>query len=66
MNMDPAITPDELQQRLAAFPTPTLVDVRRQPAFDADPAVIAGAIRHTPDTIARWAAGLEPWRAVVV
>jgi rhodanese-related sulfurtransferase len=66
MHMDSAITPHELQQRLTAFPPPALIDVRRQPAFDADPAVIAGAMRHAPDTIARWAAGLEPWRAVVV
>ena len=66
MNMDPMITPDELQQRLAAFPTPTLVDVRRQPAFAADQMMIPGAIRHPPDTVAQWAAGLEPWRAVVV
>jgi len=66
MNMDMALTPLELTQRLAAFPPPALIDVRRQPAFDADPAVIPGAIRHPPDTIAQWAATLEPWRAVVV
>ena len=33
--MDAAITPLVLKSRLAAFPPPTLVDVRRQPAFDA-------------------------------
>ena len=32
--MDASITPIALKQRLAAFPPPTLVDVRRQPAFD--------------------------------
>ena len=31
MNMDAAITPVELSQRLAAFPPPALIDVRRQP-----------------------------------
>jgi rhodanese-related sulfurtransferase len=66
MNMDLAITPTELTHRLAAFPPPTLIDVRRQPAFDKDAAVIPGAIRHPPETVAQWAGTLEPWRQVVV
>ena len=66
MNMDRAITPLELTQRLATFPPPALIDVRQPPAFDVDATVIPGAIRHPPDTIAQWAATLEPWRAVVV
>jgi rhodanese-related sulfurtransferase len=60
------ITTDELQQRLGAFPPPALIDVRRQPAFDADPVVIPGAIRRAPEAVAEWARDLEPWRAVVV
>lgn len=64
--MDAALTPIELKQRLAAFPPPTLVDVRRQPAFEQDPAVIPGAIRRLPETVENWATELEPWRAVVV
>jgi rhodanese-related sulfurtransferase len=66
MSMAGAITSDELQQRLGAFPPPTLIDVRRQPAFAADPQVIPRAIRRAPETIADWARDLEPWRAVVV
>ena len=46
MTTDAAISPLELKQRLAAFPPPALIDVRRAPAFDADPNVIPGAVRH--------------------
>jgi rhodanese-related sulfurtransferase len=66
MSMTGAISSAELQQRLGAFPPPALIDVRRQPAFDADPHVIARAIRRAPEAIADWARDLEPWRAVVV
>ncbi|MEP7182153.1 MAG: chromate resistance protein ChrB domain-containing protein [Betaproteobacteria bacterium] len=66
MKLDAAVTPLELKQRLAAFPPPTLVDVRRPAVFDADPAVIPGAIKRDPGTIAEWADGIEPWRPVVV
>ena len=64
--MDAAITPLELKQRLAAFPPPTLVDVRRQPAFLQDSQVIAGAIRRLPEAVDTWSATVEPWRPVVV
>ena len=64
--MDAAITPIELKQRLAAFPPPTLVDVRRQPAFEQDPAIIPGALRRLPEAVHAWADAIEPWRPVVV
>ena len=64
--MDAAVTPLELTQRLAAFPPPTLVDVRRQAAFEQDPETIPGAIRRLPEAVDAWAADLEPWRPVVV
>ena len=60
------ITPKELQQRLGAFPPPTLIDVRRQAAFDADGDVIASAVKRAPEAIAEWVRALEPWRPVVV
>ena len=66
MIMDAAISPLELEQRLAAFPPPTLVDVRRAPAFAADPAVIPGAVKRDPERVVGWADTLEPWRPVVV
>ena len=66
MTLDAAITPLELSRRLAAFPPPTLVDVRRQPAFDNDPHVIPGALRRLPEAVDDWVGALEPWRPVVV
>ena len=66
MSMTGAVNPDELQQRLGAFPPPTLVDVRRAPAFDKDPSVIKGAVKRAPEAIFEWARDLEPWRPVVV
>lgn len=60
------ISPQDLQRRMGAFPPPALVDVRRQPAFDADPRIIEGALRRTPETVAEWSRELEPWRPVVV
>ena len=64
--MDAELTPTELEARLATFPPPTLVDVRRQPAFEADTKLIPGAIRRPPEALDTWAAPLEPWRPVVV
>jgi rhodanese-related sulfurtransferase len=64
--MDAAVTPLELKQRLAAFPPPTLIDVRRQPAFEQDPAIIPGALRRLPEAVDAWAPALEPWRPAVV
>jgi rhodanese-related sulfurtransferase len=66
MTLDAAITPLELSQRLATFPPPTLIDVRRQKDFDDDPQVIAGASRRLPEAVDAWAHALEPWRSVVV
>ena len=66
MNTVPAINPIDLQQQLGAFPRPTLVDVRRRAAFDADPFVIPGALKRDPEAVAEWLADLEPWRPVVV
>ena len=62
----PAVSPIELKQRLAAFPPPTLIDVRRQPAFEQDPKVIPGAIRRLPEEVVNWADPLDPWRPIVV
>ena len=64
--MDAAITPIALKQQLAAFPPPTLVDVRRPSAFDEDREVIPGALRRLPEAVDTWAAAIEPWRPVVV
>ncbi len=64
--MDAAITPIELKQRLAAFPPPTVVDVRRQPAFEADSRIIPGALRRLPESVDSWAPKVDGWRPAVV
>jgi len=61
-----AISPQELRECLEVFPPPTLVDARRQPAFEQDPQIISGAVKRAPETLADWADTLEPWRSVVV
>jgi rhodanese-related sulfurtransferase len=66
VSMTGAINPEQLQQRLGAFPPPTVVDVRRQPAFDADSQIIPRAIRREPESVADWMHDLEPWRPVIV
>jgi rhodanese-related sulfurtransferase len=65
MMTDSSISPLELKRRLAVFPPPALLDVRRGPAFDADPEIIPGAVRRAPETVDAWAGSLEPWRPVV-
>jgi len=66
IDMDTAITSLELESKLAGFPPPMLIDVRRQPAFDTDRVLIPGAVHRLPEAIDEWAATLEPWRALVV
>ena len=65
MTIDAAVSPFDLTQRLADFPPPVVLDVRRQPAFDADPSTIPGALRCAPEHVAALASTLEPWRPVV-
>jgi len=65
MTTDAAISPLDLKHRLAVFPPPVVLDVRRQPAFDADPTTITGALRCAPERVAALATTLEPWRPVI-
>jgi len=64
--IEQAITPLELTQRLADFPPPTLIDVRRAEAFERDPKVIPDAQKRAPESVAEWAAQIDAWRPVVV
>ncbi len=66
MATDLALTSSLLVALQAQWPPPTVVDVRRAPAFARDPAIIPGAIRRLPEDVALWAIELEPWRPVVV
>ena len=60
------ISVSELQARLAAFPPPTLIDVRAADALARDPRLIAGAPRRDAAAVETWSCELEPWRPVVV
>src|SRR5262245_46011867 len=64
--MIPAITVSELVKVANTAKAPLLIDVRRQPAFDADGWLIAGAIRRPPDSVAQWGGRLPAGRPVVV
>jgi rhodanese-related sulfurtransferase len=43
-----------------------LLDVRRQPAFDADPRLIPGAVWQDPEQVGTWAGMLNRHQPVVV
>ena len=43
-----------------------LLDVRRRPAFEAEPRLIPGAVWKDPEQVDRWVAELNPNRSVVV
>jgi rhodanese-related sulfurtransferase len=61
-----AYDPADLMRTLGFPGAPLLIDVRRQPAFDAADRMIAGALRRSPDTVADWAATVPVERTVVV
>jgi rhodanese-related sulfurtransferase len=65
MTPETALTNPQLVELLRQWPPPTLVDVRRVPAFERDPHMIPGAIRRAPEDVDVWAQALDPWRAVV-
>ena len=66
MDAAPAVSISELRASLSGFPPPQLLDVRRPPAFAADPVVIPRALRCPPEQVAACASKLEPWRPVIV
>lgn len=51
-----SISPSALLPRLGTANVPVLLDVRRDPAFDASPHMIAGAQRCAPQNVAVWGA----------
>ena len=61
-----SISPDDLFARLGTARAPVIIDVRRAPAFDSDPGVIAGAIRRMPEQVSDWRERLPDGRPVVV
>ncbi len=50
-----SISPSDLLLRIGKADAPLLLDVRRDPAFDASAQMIAGAQRCAPQDVAAWA-----------
>ncbi len=51
-----SISPSRLLPRIGTPYAPVLLDVRRDPAFNASPHMIAGAQRCAPQDVAAWGA----------
>ncbi len=51
-----SISPSDLLPRIGTAHAPVLLDVRRDPAFNASPHMIAGAERCAPQDVAAWGA----------
>jgi rhodanese-related sulfurtransferase len=56
----------ELKDALQGGQPPLVIDVRKRPAFEAAPDMIAGALRRDPVDVDRWIATLPAAHAVVV
>jgi rhodanese-related sulfurtransferase len=61
-----SISAPHLYDRLGTGSAPIVIDVRRAPAFDADDAMLVGAIRRDPDEINEWRSALPKERLVVL
>jgi rhodanese-related sulfurtransferase len=61
-----SISAQALYSRLGTELAPIIVDVRRSPAFEADDAVIVGALRRLPTEVDDWRRELPEGRSVVV
>jgi rhodanese-related sulfurtransferase len=64
--MDAFISPSDLRAAVASDRAGLIIDVRREAAFRAAPAMIAGALRRDPESVARWAPELPAATSVVV
>jgi rhodanese-related sulfurtransferase len=60
------VSPQQLYARLGSASAPPLVDVRREDAFNADDAMIIGAVRRVPESTARWLQALPKGREIIV
>jgi rhodanese-related sulfurtransferase len=64
--MERTLTCAALHTMLADRADIAILDVRRRPAFVAEPSLIPGAVWREPEEVAIWAAALNRNRAVVV
>ena len=61
-----SVPSQQLYQRVNSTSAPLLIDVRCDAAFGADDVMIVGAIRRSPDSVARWSQTLPNNRDIVV
>lgn len=64
--MNETIAPAELHNRLKQKDDIQLLYVRRKNDFEAEPALIPGAVWHDPAEVASWAEQLRPEQPVVI
>jgi rhodanese-related sulfurtransferase len=62
----PSISPAELYAPVGTAAAPLLLDCRHEAEFDADNALIVGAVRLAPDAVPHWLKDLRAGRDVVV
>lgn len=62
----PKMMPLSLVATHGTSAAPLLIDVRREPRFAEDNAMIAGAIRRDPETVSAWQNALPQGRPIVV
>src|SRR5262249_25294493 len=61
-----SISPDKLSRLIGTANAPTLIDVRIDEHFEADPRLIPGAIRHSHHDVQDWASGFTGQSVVVI
>jgi hypothetical protein len=49
--MDPSVFPETLMSLMKTSRPPAVVDVRKRPAFEADPAMLPGAVWRDPHAV---------------
>jgi rhodanese-related sulfurtransferase len=64
--MDASISPSDLHAAVASGRAGLIIDVRREAAFRAAPAMLAGALRRDPEAVDRWAPELPAASQVTV
>jgi rhodanese-related sulfurtransferase len=64
--MAPVISPDAIYGQLGLPNSPVIVDARHADEYLADPRLIPGALRGSPDDIGRWSGALPRTRPVAV
>jgi thiosulfate sulfurtransferase len=63
--MDPCLLPETLMALLKTPSPPVVIDVRKRPAFEADPAMLPGAVWRDPQSVEGWATELPSGCSVV-